>query len=324
MSLPPLPPALRGIQLAVQQGSVAHAYILQGMEGCGKKAYARGLAKALICTAKDNQPCGACAGCRRATSGTHPDVLELAPDEKGRIGIDVVRGLLAELDKRPMLGGWRVVLLLDAHAMSDGAQNALLKTLEQPPASTVFLLTAHPGAMLPTVLSRCIPVSLGGLPTRQAAAYVSKTAKLPPEEADRYVRCAGGLAQAAVHLASAQQEELGAVATRVALAALGGDSLAAYPLFGDRKEHTAQLLFHLRCFYLDVLRLGSGAPPLYAKDGQAVADAAKRLPPAAVLGVLAALQQAERRLQAGVNINHQLAVEAMLLSIAKEAISCQQ
>ena len=129
--------------------------VLCGARGCGKKTLARLLAQTLLCEENPNQrPCGQCPACKRFLSGNHPDVRYVAP--KGRsIGVDDVRELIDYLARRPYEGGWHIAIIERADKLTPSAQNALLKTLENPPEDTVFfLLTDAPGALLSTVRSR--------------------------------------------------------------------------------------------------------------------------------------------------------------------------
>ena len=147
-------------------GRVYHAYVFTGPEGVGKRTAARLCAQALFCRAEPGaRPCGVCAGCRQFAEG-HPDVYRLeVPEGKTQIPVTSVRDLTAALSDRPFSGGWRAVLIEDAERMNASAQNALLKTLEEPPEGTVFLLTVRAlGALLPTVVSRCQVVRFAPLP----------------------------------------------------------------------------------------------------------------------------------------------------------------
>ena len=137
-------------------GRVNHAYIFAGPEGTGKRTMARICAQALFCQDEPGRrPCGKCAGCCQFQEG-HPDVYTLTlPEKKTQIPVDSVRELLALLSDRPFSGGMRVVLCDQAELLNDFGQNALLKTLEEPPENTVFILcVTSVNALLPTVVSR--------------------------------------------------------------------------------------------------------------------------------------------------------------------------
>ncbi|HEX5033272.1 MAG TPA: DNA polymerase III subunit delta', partial [bacterium] len=135
-------------------GRLPHALMFLGPEGIGKALVARHLATALLCSEK-SAPCGACRSCELLAKDQHPDFFELKP-ESGRIKIDAVRELKRSFALPPLVSSARVVLIAEAHAMNAAAANALLKTLEEPPAATYFILGSHAAGWVPrTILSRC-------------------------------------------------------------------------------------------------------------------------------------------------------------------------
>ena len=141
-----------------QAGSVVHAFLIHGDEGCGKKTLAQTMSMALHCTGEGEKPCLECGPCRRMLMGVHPDHIEVASDSSV-ISVKMVRDLIDRLTEKPYEGGWRTVIIRDAEKMNEAAQNALLKTLEEPDGRTAFfLLTAHPEGLLATIRSRCRPV----------------------------------------------------------------------------------------------------------------------------------------------------------------------
>ena len=141
-----------------QAGSVVHAFLIHGDEGCGKKTLAQTMSMTLHCTGEGEKPCLECGPCRRMLMGVHPDHIEVASDSSV-ISVKMVRDLIDRLTEKPYEGGWRTVIIHDAEKMNEAAQNALLKTLEEPDGRTAFfLLTAHPEGLLATIRSRCRPV----------------------------------------------------------------------------------------------------------------------------------------------------------------------
>ena len=153
-----------------QAGSVVHAFLIHGDEGCGKKTLAQTMSMALHCTGEGEKPCLECGPCRRMLMGVHPDHIEVASDSSV-ISIKMVRDLIDRLTEKPYEGGWRTVIIHDAEKMNEAAQNALLKTLEEPDGRTAFfLLTAHPEGLLATIRSRCRPVFMPRLPEEVIAS----------------------------------------------------------------------------------------------------------------------------------------------------------
>jgi len=162
----------RNIELltrSVSRGTLPPSLVFAGPAGSGKRATAVSLAQALNCLSPvgpagpdqlDKDSCGKCAQCTRIARGVHPDVLLVEPGDSGSIKIDQVRDVVERSAYKPFEGRRRVVIIDDADQLVPAAQNALLKILEEPPASSVFaLLTTRPDMLLPTVRSRCVTLA---------------------------------------------------------------------------------------------------------------------------------------------------------------------
>jgi DNA polymerase-3 subunit delta' len=154
-------------------GAMTHAWLFTGPPGSGRSGAARAFAAALQCTAVDDRPgCGQCPGCHTTLAGTHADVRVVAPEGLS-ISVAEMRSLVQVSARRPTSGRWQVVIIADADRLTEGAANALLKSVEEPPARTVFLLCApsdHPDDVSVTIRSRCRVVSLA---TPRVAAIAS-------------------------------------------------------------------------------------------------------------------------------------------------------
>jgi DNA polymerase-3 subunit delta' len=162
---------------AVHRGSLPPSLLLAGPEGVGKKRIAVALAQVLNCTQPQSSEalpvdaCGACPACRRIARGVHPDVLLVEPGDSGTIKVDQVRAVIDQAGYRPFEGRRRIVIVDEADALVPQAQNALLKTLEEPPEASLFLLvTSRPDALLPTVRSRCPALRFRALSADDVAA----------------------------------------------------------------------------------------------------------------------------------------------------------
>ncbi len=167
-------PAVATLREAAQAGAEAmtHAWLFTGPPGSGRSVAARAFAAALQCTDPVNGPgCGACQGCRTTLAGTHADVREVVPEGLS-ISVAEMRALVVGASRRPSAGRWQVLLIEDADRLTEGAANALLKAVEEPPPRTVFLLCApsdHPDDIAVTLRSRCRPVGLRTPPARAVA-----------------------------------------------------------------------------------------------------------------------------------------------------------
>lgn len=161
---------------AVERGTLPQSLIFAGPSGVGKYMAALALAQALNCqNPATGDACGECAPCRRILRGVHPDVLFIAPEDSGSIKTEQIRQAIESAGYRPFEGRRRVVVIDGADAIVLNGQDALLKTLEEPPAASVFILvTAQPDLLLPTVLSRCQRLRFGRLSPADVA-HVLKT-----------------------------------------------------------------------------------------------------------------------------------------------------
>lgn len=193
------------------QGRLPHALLLAGPDGIGKHLLARRLTGLLLCQQPDADTgaCGRCPACVWLRAGSHPDLSELAPEEPGKaIKIDQVRALGMELGMTSHAGRHKVAVIAPADAMNVNAANSLLKTLEEPTASTLLiLLTASPGRLPATVRSRCQQLRIPGPATRQALDWLQGQG-IEQALAERCLQIAGGAPLAAAELAASDSLDL--------------------------------------------------------------------------------------------------------------------
>lgn len=163
----------------------SHAYIAASPSVDERTRSSRALATALVCSSKAERPCGICRDCRKALAGVHPDIINIAPgtDAEGKrkrgISVDQVREVVADAQVMPNEAERKVYIFDDADSMNASAQNALLKLLEEPPASAAFVLCV-PGeaALLPTIRSRCVTLRINADATEDEEARENASAML--------------------------------------------------------------------------------------------------------------------------------------------------
>ena len=189
---------LRILRGAHERDKVHHAFVFSGPDGVGKARVAFELFKLLNCAQRGDDPCDRCPPCRKITAdgetvegglaadeltGGFPDLMVLRPD-KQFIRIEQVREMIKRVPYRPVEGRWKCVLVREAHQLHETAANALLKTLEEPPPATLFVLVTHaPQLLLATVLSRCQPVRFGALGRGDVEALLGLHTDIAPAEA---------------------------------------------------------------------------------------------------------------------------------------------
>jgi DNA polymerase-3 subunit delta' len=206
---------------AVPREALPPSLILSGPEGVGKRLVATAAAQALNCTNRQHFPiagpeavdaCGTCAACVRIARGVHPDVFVVAPGETGSIKVDAIREVVERAAYRPFEGRRRVLLIDDAEAMMPPAQNALLKTLEEPPSGSIFMLvTSRPDALLPTVQSRCPRLRFWPLSAEEVAAVLIRGG-VDPSGARAVAAASGGSVSQALEASAGDLEVLREVA----------------------------------------------------------------------------------------------------------------
>jgi DNA polymerase-3 subunit delta' len=205
------PTVVRTLRAAIEKDRIAHAYIFVGPSGVGRKLTASTFAKSLNCEAPcGREPCGTCTNCHLIDVGKHPDVQTLMPIKRSStISVDQIRDVLAFAYMRPMKGGYKVFVFCEADRLGVQAANKLLKTLEEPAPSTVFILiTERPQNLMPTVASRCQPVKFGRLRTESVARILVSDFHIERERAAVAAELADGQVTRGLQFADPQRLEI--------------------------------------------------------------------------------------------------------------------
>ena len=174
------------LQNAIKSDKVSHAYIFNGEKGSGKKMLATLFATTLQCEKKGVEPCLECPSCKRDSNKNHPDIINIVHEKPNTISIDEIRTQLTnDVDIKPYYGPYKIYIINDAQLMTLQAQNALLKTIEEPPAyAIILLLTNNANALLPTITSRCVALMLKPAPDKLVKNYLMDKLKIPDYQAD--------------------------------------------------------------------------------------------------------------------------------------------
>jgi DNA polymerase-3 subunit delta' len=289
---------------AVQRGSLPPALLFAGPPGVGKWRIGQALAQAVNCLSlRQGDGCGTCRSCDRIARGLHVDVIGLEPDDTGKIKVEPVRDTLKSCGFRPFEGLRRVIAVRDADALNEQAQNAFLKSLEEPPDGTMFVLTsAAPDALLRTVRSRLMRLAFGRLTTEELVQVLVRDHGRPAETARRTALLADGSVSAVLALGSTDLAESRAKAVQLLAAATTPDLAArlgiARAVIGAKPELTRlELVAVLRMassLARDLAVVHAGADRATLANGD-VADAVERLaaqlPPAAARRAFATIDR---------------------------------
>ena len=248
---------------SAQAGRIVHALMFSGPRGTGKRSVARLLAQTLLCKSPGERPCGVCPACKRCAGGTHPDVHTVTP-EKNVIRVEQIRQLTDELSLASYEGGMKIAIVERADTMNESAQNALLKTLEEPSGDALFLLlTDAPGALLPTITSRCLQVRFRCLEPEDCARVLAGRG-IGEERA----RLLAALSQGSVGRALEIDADADYLPLRRrvldALDELNGPAgvARATARIGDAKGREADVLEILELWARDLMRTQNGTEPL--------------------------------------------------------------
>lgn len=307
---------------AVQTGKISHAYILSGEAGMGRKSLANAFALELLCEKGLPDPCMACHACKQVLSGNHPDLIYVTHEKPASIGVDDIREQINDtIMVRPYSSYYKVYIVDEAEKMTVQAQNALLKTIEEPPSyAVIILLTANQEAFLPTILSRCVQLNLKPLQDGDIKNYLIQEKGISEDTAEVYTAFARGNLGRAVHLA--ESEEFQAV-YQTMLALLkhlrSMDIAELMETVRKLKEEGLNLeecLDFMQLWYRDVLMFKVTKDMnllIFKEEYFSINDMSKNSSYQGLETILESIEKARTRLRA--NVNMELAMELMLLAM---------
>ncbi|WP_428945835.1 DNA polymerase III subunit delta' [Pantoea sp. FN060301] len=268
-----------------QAGRGHHALLIQALPGMGDASLVWGISRWLMCQRRDGlKSCGTCHACQLMQAHTHPDWYKLEPEKgKSSLGIDAVRSVTEKLYHHAQQGGAKVVWLPDAAQLTEAAANALLKTLEEPPANTWFLLSSQaPAKLLATLRSRCLNFHLAPPDERQSLLWLQKQRSVPESDSVTALRLSGGAPAAALSLLDEKIWAARQALCQALPGALQGDMLSLLPALNH--EEAARRVGWLCTLLVDALKWQQGGGAFIANvDRQAlIASLAMQLPGSAL------------------------------------------
>ena len=197
---------IKHLQNAAAMDKVSHSYIFAGEKGSGKKLLAKLFAMTLQCEKHGKEPCLQCSSCKKAMNRNHPDIIYVSHEKPNSIGIEDIREqLIADVDIKPYTGPYKVYIVDEAEKLTVQAQNALLKTIEEPPAYAVIMLLVNNGAtLLPTIASRCVTLNFKPVRDEVIKKYLMEELHVPDYQAEVSVAFAQGNVGRAKQIATAE------------------------------------------------------------------------------------------------------------------------
>ena len=310
------------LQKAIFYGKVSHAYIFNGPEKSGKRMLAEAFAMTLQCEKKGENPCLTCHSCKQAMGKNQPDIIYLEHEKPGTISVDDIRRQVNnDVAIKPYSSPYKIYIIDEAEKMNQQAQNALLKTLEEPPAyAVILLLTTNADAFLPTILSRCITLNLKVVPDHEIKAYLMKACQIPDYKADICTAFAQGNVGKAIQLAENEDfNELKDSALQLVKRIKDielYEMMEAIKQIGEYKLQITDYFDLLMIWYRDVLLYKATADVnslIFKDEVYDIKKQASRSSYSGIETILKALDKAKLRLNA--NVNFDLVMELLLLTM---------
>ena len=314
------------LQNAIRMGKVSHAYILNAPESSGKRLIAEAFAATLQCEEKGKEPCGMCHSCKQAESGNQPDIIFVTHEKPNSFGVEDIRTQInQDIVIKPYSSKYKIYIMNEAEKMTVQAQNALLKTLEEPPAyAVIILLTTNVEAMLPTILSRLVVLNMKPVGDQLVKDYLMKEVKVPNYKADICVAFARGNLGKAKLLATSEEfdkvkEEAISLLKNIRQMEIQ-EVMKAIKKIGEYKLEVNDYLDIMAIWYRDALlfKATNDANHLIFKEEiQYIKKVADQSTYEGIDSILKALEQAKRRIEA--NVSFDLAMELLLLTIQENS-----
>lgn len=313
------------LQNAIQAKKISHAYLFQGEEGMGKKLIASVFAKTLQCEEGGIEPCNHCISCMQMDSGNHPDIIWVT-HEKASIGVDDIRlQVNGDIMVKPYNSRYKIYIIDEAEKLTEQAQNALLKTIEEPPEYAVIILLANNiNSILSTILSRCVQLNLKPVDKNIIKEFLMIKYKIPDYAASVAADFSGGNVGKAIKYASS--EEFMRIKDNVLHLLKYIDDMEVYEViaglktFSEGKAVINDYIDLMVLWYRDVLMFKATADPnllLYKEELSFIRKQSNKISYEGLEKIISAMEKAKVRLKA--NVNFDIAIELMLLTIKENS-----
>ena len=310
---------------AIQTGKVSHSYILTGGAGSGKKLIASTFAMTLQCESGHTEPCQKCDSCKKAIGKNHPDIIMVRHEKPGVISIDEIREqVVQDVAIKPYCSKYKIYIIPDSNMMTPQAQNALLKTIEEPPEyAVILLLTSNLESLLPTIQSRCVRLDLKVVDDGLVKQYLMEHLHIPDYQAEVDASFAQGSIGKAKEAATSQEF---ADMTQNSLRILKyADTMEVYELTDDikgistEKHNIQEYLDIFQFWFRDILMFKATREIdklVFKQEINFIKEQASKRSYENLEKILEALEKTKVRLRA--NVNPELALELLFLTIREK------
>lgn len=310
------------IQNAIRMDKVSHAYIIQGELGAGKEFIAKIFAKTLQCERSKEDPCEECRSCKQINTRNHPDVIWVSHEKPNSIGVEDIRSQVNnDMGIKPYYGPKKIYIINDCEKMTVQAQNALLKTLEEPPAyGVIILLTTNVEALLPTILSRCVVLHMRPVEDRKIEEYLMKQLYVPDYKAGVCAAFARGNVGKAKALAENEdfdhiREEAISLLKYISDMEIS-EIVSAIKRINDFKLDVKNYLDIISVWFRDILLFKATRDVnslIFKEEIQYIRKIAGKSSYEGIENIIEALDKAQTRLSA--NVNFDLTMELLFLTV---------
>lgn len=310
------------LQNAIAMNKVSHAYIIHGERNAGKEFIARVFAMTLQCEKGETEPCGECHSCKQALGNNQPDIIYISHEKPNTIGVEDIRSQInGDIGIKPYSSPRKIYIINEGEKMTPQAQNALLKTLEEPPEYAVILiLTTNVDALLPTVLSRCVVLNMKPVSDVLVKKYLMEQLSIPDYKANICVAFARGNIGKAKMLASSEEfekvkEEAITLVKNINDLEIS-EIVKAIKKISEYKFDVNDYLDILMAWYRDVLFFKATKDVnslVFKEEIQQIMKMSDRSTYEGIETIVDALQSAKKRLEA--NVNFDLTMELLFLAI---------
>lgn len=313
---------IQHLQNAILMDKVSHSYIFAGEPGAGKKLLTSLFAMTLQCREQGKDPCLNCDSCKKALSKNHPDIIWVYHEKPNSISVEEVRTqVINDVAIKPYQGPYKIYLIPDAEKMTPQAQNALLKTIEEPPAyAVIMLLTSNVDALLPTIVSRCVTLYLKALSDDLVKAYLMERLHVPDYQAEIDASFAQGNIGKAMEVATSEDfAEMTERAVQILKYArrmeLGDMADLIKKISGDKKK-AMEYLDLFKIWFRDVLMFKATREVdnlVFKNELNHIKEQAQNSSYEGLEEIIMAIDKAKIRLNA--NVNFDLTMELLFLTI---------